>query len=270
MVSFANTCSSIGTKLTSKRPRVPSSKIDHLECKNHKAVKKSCNFLVEQWEAFKKGETFVSRNVDWQLEAYASVVYGEICSGVTPAVVATVYKLKLLKKSRKDNSFSKKKNCGLSQLLLTRPHNAVWSNLWKLLYLRNIFEPSHEIMVLVILSVNSFFITHMCSHPVGFLVRPFVHTSCVRTAKALGRPEPALVAYVISNIISLAGSYVHLVVWSLTSNVHIEHHMKNCYLGKDWLKIYVTLPFIHGSGTTSVPLRLLHILYGPYYAILNG
>ena len=57
--------------------------------------------------------------------------------------------------------------------------------------------------------------TRMLSHPVGldvcFLVGPFVyfHTSCVRTAKALARlhgcagsPEPSLVAYVISTIIS--------------------------------------------------------------------
>ena len=63
--------------------------------------------------------------------------------------------------------------------------------------------------------------TRMCSHPVGldvwFLVRPFVyfHTSCVWTAKALvrlhgcaGSPEPLLVTYVISTIISWAGSIV--------------------------------------------------------------
>ena len=60
----------------------------------------------------------------------------------------------------------------------------------------------------------------MPGHPVGLdvwcLVRPFVyfHTSHVRTAKALARlrgcpgsPEPWLVAYVISTIISCAGSY---------------------------------------------------------------
>ena len=46
------------------------------------------------------------------------MVYGIFCYGVTPAIFATVYKLKLLKNSRKDNSFSKQK-CGLSQLLLT-------------------------------------------------------------------------------------------------------------------------------------------------------
>ena len=65
--------------------------------------------------------------------------------------------------------------------------------------------------------------TRMRSNPVGldvciffYFVRPFVyvHTSCVRTAKALARlrgcagsPEPSLVACVISTIISWAGSF---------------------------------------------------------------
>ena len=61
--------------------------------------------------------------------------------------------------------------------------------------------------------------TGMRSYPVGldvwFLVGPFVyfHTTCVRTVKALARlhecagsPEPSLVAYVISTIISWAGA----------------------------------------------------------------
>ena len=57
----------------------------------------------------------------------------------------------------------------------------------------------------------------MRSHPVGLdVVGPFVdfHTSCVRTGKALARLrkctgslEPLLVAYVISAIISWAGSF---------------------------------------------------------------
>ena len=63
--------------------------------------------------------------------------------------------------------------------------------------------------------------TRMRSHPVGldvwFFVGPFVyfHSSRVRTAEALvrlrgcaGSPEPSLVAYVISTIISWAGSNV--------------------------------------------------------------
>ena len=61
--------------------------------------------------------------------------------------------------------------------------------------------------------------THMRSNTMGldvwFFVGPFVyfHTSCVRTAKALvrqhgcaGSPEPLVVAYMISTIISWAGS----------------------------------------------------------------
>ena len=65
--------------------------------------------------------------------------------------------------------------------------------------------------------------SHIRSHPVGldvwFLAGPFVyfHTLCVRTAKALARlrgcagsPEPSLVAYVISTIISWAGSFDYI------------------------------------------------------------
>ena len=76
------------------------------------------------------------------------------------------------------------------------------------------FEPAHEIMALFVLR-KLILQTHMRSHPVGlevsFLVGPFVyfHTSCERTVKALARlrgyagsPEPSLVAYVISTIIS--------------------------------------------------------------------
>ena len=67
------------------------------------------------------------------------------------------------------------------------------------------------------------FQTHMRSHPVGldvwFFSRPFIyfHTLCMQTASALARlckcpglPEPLLVAYVISTIISWADSKIHL------------------------------------------------------------
>ena len=93
------------------------------------------------------------------------------------------------------------------------------------------FEPAHEVMVLFVLRTLTLQM-RMCSHPVGldvwYLVRPFVyfHTSCVRTAKALARlrrcagsPEPSLVAYVISTIISWAGSFCfctlvqHTTIW---------------------------------------------------------
>ena len=81
------------------------------------------------------------------------------------------------------------------------------------------FEPAHEIMALFVLR-KRILQTRMCSHPVGldvwFFVGPFVyfHTSCKRTAKALARlrgcagsPEPSLVNYVVSTIISWAGSF---------------------------------------------------------------
>ena len=72
-------------------------------------------------------------------------------------------------------------------------------------------------------SVNSFFKRARAAITVWldvwFFVGPFInfefHTSCVRPAKALARlrrcavsPEPSLVAYVISTIISWAGSNI--------------------------------------------------------------
>ena len=81
------------------------------------------------------------------------------------------------------------------------------------------YEPAREIMALFVLRKPTLQ-TRTRSHPVRldvrFLVGPFVyfHTSCVRTAKTLARlrgcvdsPEPSLVVYVISTIISRAGSY---------------------------------------------------------------
>ena len=88
--------------------------------------------------------------------------------------------------------------------------------------LNTTYEPAHEILAIFFLR-KLILQTSMCSHPVGldvwFLVWPFVyfHTSCVRTAKALARlrgcaglPELSLVAYVVSTIISWAGSYTFL------------------------------------------------------------
>ena len=84
-------------------------------------------------------------------------------------------------------------------------------------------EPAHEIMALVVLR-KLILQSRIRSHPVGpdvwFLVGLFVyfHSSFVRTAKALaslrgcaGSPEPLLVAYVISTIISWAGSNENLI-----------------------------------------------------------
>ena len=83
------------------------------------------------------------------------------------------------------------------------------------------YEPCHEIMALFVLR-KLLLQTRMCNHPVGldvwFFIGHFVyfHTSCVRTVKALARlrrwagsPEPSLVAYAISTIMSWVGSYYH-------------------------------------------------------------
>ena len=96
-------------------------------------------------------------------------------------------------------------------------------------------EPAHEIMVLFVLR-KLILQTRMRSHPTGldvpFLVGPFVHfhTSCVRTAKALvrlrgcaGSPEPSLVAYVISTIISWAGSNYHCTGSQYFLNIIIDN-----------------------------------------------
>ena len=107
-------------------------------------------------------------------------------------------------------------HCPLSNLKSTELLLLLYWFFWAL---KTQFEPAHEIMVLFNLHK---LILQKCmrSHPVGldvwFLVRPFVyfHTSCVRTAKAVARvcrcagsSEPSLVAYVISTIISWAGSF---------------------------------------------------------------
>ena len=78
---------------------------------------------------------------------------------------------------------------------------------YKITWFHSPIEPAYEIMALFV--HRKLLQTGMRSHPVGidvwFLVGSFVyvHTSCVRTAKAL-------VAYVISTIISWAGSVLGL------------------------------------------------------------
>ena len=83
----------------------------------------------------------------------------------------------------------------------------------------SVYEPAHEIVTRFVLR-KLILQTRMRSYAGGLdvwcLVGPFVyfHTVCVRTAKALARlrgcagsPEPSLVAYVISTIISWAVSF---------------------------------------------------------------
>ena len=101
-------------------------------------------------------------------------------------------------------------------------------------------EPSHEIIALFVLR-KLILQTCMHSHSVGldiwFLVGPFVyfHTACVWTAKAPARlhkcanlPEPSLVAYAISTVISWAGS---------------NHFIFACSLFRDFLisKLFTSL-----------------------------
>ena len=122
---------------------------------------------------------------------------------------------------------------------------------------RKILEPSHEIMALFVLR-KLILQMRMRNHPVGldawFLVGPFVyfHTSCVQTAKALARlrgcagtPDPLLVAYVISTIISWAGSLilskknrygVHLMIHVLGINSIFNHKNVCCRLSLELLQ----------------------------------
>ena len=116
----------------------------------------------------------------------------------------------------------------LSQLLHSWERHVVHTSRLSMkpffLFRYSIFEPAHEI--LAFFALRKFILqTHMRSHPVAqyvwCFVRPFVyfHTLYVRTAMALARlrrctgsPEPSLVAYVISTIISWAGSFAEYIL----------------------------------------------------------
>ena len=101
----------------------------------------------------------------------------------------------------------------------------------------------------------------VCSHSTGIdiwlLIGPFIyfHILWVRTAKALGRlrkcagsPEPSPVTYLISAIISWAGSYSHSIRIKKHGEIWAEHYrgqfdnfqtLKSClYRATEW-KIYV-------------------------------
>ena len=131
----------------------------------------------------------------------------------TENVSKTLYTENVSKMFLKPRTKKKKKrfqeHCTQTLSLAYRAHA---ENVSGLLCMEN--EPAHEIMALFIL--RKFILqTRMRSHPVELnvwcLVGPFAyfHTSCVRPAKVLARlrgcigsPEPSLVAYVISTIIS--------------------------------------------------------------------
>ena len=122
-------------------------------------------------------------------------------------------------------------------------------------------EPSHEIMVLFVLRK---LILQMCmrSHQVGldvrYLVGSFIyfHTSCVRTAKPLARlhgcagsPEPSLVAYVISNIISWAGSNGPLPRWCIQSDwtLHCTMSIQSDWILSDFFALLIRYPLLSCS-----------------------
>ena len=147
--------------------------------------------------------------------------------------------------------------------------------------------------------------TRMCSHPVGinvwFLVGPFAyfHTSCVRTAKALprlrgcaGLPEPSLVAYVVSTIISWpvfqavlllrcqchclsAFLFVNLAIswgygtfrppWTHSSNTHVQSSSGDrCLIFGRTLRLfpYFMCANSEGSGETARMRRLAWAFVG--------
>ena len=130
-----------------------------------------------------------------------------------------------------------------------------------------VFEPTHEIMALFVLR-KLILQTRMRSHPVGldvwFLVGPFVyfHTSCVRPAKVVvrlrrcaGSPEPLLLAYVISTIISWAGSFGYN-FWILLNSLNQTHSFccnissaplpyKTPYLFRIWLPKHLSQRALH-------------------------
>ena len=120
------------------------------------------------------------------------------------------------------------------------------------------FEPAHEIMVLFVLR-KLIFQTRLRGHPVGldvwFLVGLFVYFHTVRIAKALARlrgctgsPEPSLVAYVISTIISWAGSF------HISENEH------------QYLHSFMT--FITNKGSNNI-IKHLQLAMGLYNKMLN-
>ena len=103
-------------------------------------------------------------------------------------------------------------------------------------------KPCHEIIALFVLR-KLIFQTRMLSHPVGLevwtLFRPFVylHTSCVQTAKELRdcadaqarSPEPSMVAYVISTIISRAGWNNFPPLWMLFTRWIFSNLIEPCH-----------------------------------------
>ena len=119
-------------------------------------------------------------------------------------------------------------------------------------------------MIMVLFVLHKLILqTRIRSYRVGldvwFLVGPFVffHTSCLRTAKALARlrgctdsPEPSLVAYVISTIIS----------WAALNVVFVHTRLLNYLLSDIWLFVKQ----FKCQDTTFFKISKLSLLILPY------
>ena len=123
--------------------------------------------------------------------------------------------------------------------------------------------PAHEIMALFVLC-KLILQPRMHSHPMGldvwFSVGPFVYfnTSCVRTAKALvrlrwcaGSPEPSLVAYVISTIISWAAQMMLYIMWYSCQEYNLLYVFVLQRIENNWRTGRHTLQRIHCRSETS-------------------
>ena len=152
-----------------------------------------------------------------------------------------------------------------------------WNSSWRQISSsRSLYELSHEIMILFVickLILQTRMRSHLVRLDVWFLVGHFVylHTSCIRTAKALARlrgcagsPEPSLVAYVISTIISylyyrFRMQYNNKILFSLSQqldfNLEPRKLIKSQFPGVEISKINGSLMFLLWLFNVSWPQR---------------
>ena len=118
-------------------------------------------------------------------------------------------------------------------------------------------EPCHEIMVLFVLR-KLILQTHICSHSVGLvvwdLVGPFVyfHTSCIRAVS----PEPLLVAYAISTIISWVGS-LNVLFYNINCHLTIKVNTRQSLMLKVFVIFNVSIGDVIKSWYTLASMALM-------------
>ena len=125
--------------------------------------------------------------------------------------------------------------------------------------------------------------TCMCSHSVGldvwFLVGPFVyfHTSCVRTVKALARlrqcagsPEPSLVAYVISTIISWACSFSIFSYKVYVVGIHLNCPTEAILMNTHNIYFNWDLKNIIPKLSSKTHIHFYNIIEYPHYLFFGG